>query len=216
MGLSASKLKPPGNKERQCLATRCELRLKVCCKQFSKEFSCLCDSSCVVIWIVRGMSSVRDALVSVCLSLLSACMFFVGTLATDVCCAEVLFKPSFLHAERSTKRTTEPDTLGASSRDLLTRISGWPSESVKVLHTIHVLSVIFVLFFGPCCTHKSRGTLGLHFPHFSCLFLHVFLSFYPPPLFLLPLFPFFPTFLPHLPFLHPVSPPFTPPPASYQ
>ena len=47
-------------------------------------------------------------------------MLFVGNLATAVCCAEVLFQPSFLvslnalpgvlHAERSTKRTTEPDT----------------------------------------------------------------------------------------------------------
>ena len=47
-------------------------------------------------------------------------MVFVGILATNVCCTEVLFQPSFLvslnalpgmlYAERCTVRTTEPDT----------------------------------------------------------------------------------------------------------
>ena len=57
---------------------------------------------------------------------LSDNMLFVGNLATAVCCAEVLFQPSFLvslnalpgvlHAERSTKRTTEPDTAQIKAR----------------------------------------------------------------------------------------------------
>ena len=68
---------------------------------------------------------------------LSDYMLFVGNLAIAVCCAEVLFQSSFvvslnallgvLYAERSTKRTTEPDTaqsLSAYSRDLLTPIPG--------------------------------------------------------------------------------------------
>ena len=47
-------------------------------------------------------------------------MCFVANLAIGVCCAEVLLRPSFivslsalpdvLHAERSRKRTSEPDT----------------------------------------------------------------------------------------------------------
>ena len=112
----------------------------------------------------------------------------------------MLFKPSFLHAERSTKCTTELDTLDASSRDLLTRISGWPSESVKVLHTIHVLSLSSL-----CCSlarvartspvvlwvYTSRIFLVSYFFIFFSIFL--FLSFYPL-LFFSPLF--FPLFLP--------------------
>ena len=53
-------------------------------------------------------------------------MLFVGNLATAVCCTEVLFQPSFLvslnallgvlRAERSTKRTTEPDTAQIKAR----------------------------------------------------------------------------------------------------
>ena len=58
---------------------------------------------------------------------LSANMLLLGKFATVVCCAEVLFQPSFfdvvstLHAEWSTERTTEPlHRLSAFSRDFAT------------------------------------------------------------------------------------------------
>ena len=57
---------------------------------------------------------------------LSACVLMLGEFATVVCCAEVLFQPSFLnvvstlHAEWSTERTTEPDT--AQTGRVLTRL----------------------------------------------------------------------------------------------
>ena len=47
---------------------------------------------------------------------LLATMLLLGKCVVAVCCAEVLFQPSFLpvvsvlHAEWSTERTTEPDT----------------------------------------------------------------------------------------------------------
>ena len=61
---------------------------------------------------------------------LSAFMLLLGKFAAVVCCAEVLFQPSFivslnalpgvLHAEWSTERTTEPDT--AQTERVLTRL----------------------------------------------------------------------------------------------
>ena len=57
---------------------------------------------------------------------LSANMLLLGKFATVVCCAEVLFHPSFFHvactlqAEWSTERTTEPDT--AQTERVLTRL----------------------------------------------------------------------------------------------
>ena len=61
---------------------------------------------------------------------LSANMLLLGNLATAVFCVDALFQPSFsvslnalpgvLHAEWSTKRTTEPDT--AQAERVLTRL----------------------------------------------------------------------------------------------
>ena len=72
---------------------------------------------------------------------LSAYMLLLGKCAVVVCCAEVLFQPSFLlvvcvlHAEWSTERTTEPDT--AQTERVLTRLVDTAS-----LHTIHVSSLL--------------------------------------------------------------------------
>ena len=51
---------------------------------------------------------------------LSAYMMLVGNFATAVCCAEVLFQPSFFHVSRSVPRNRTLHRLSASSRDLLT------------------------------------------------------------------------------------------------
>ena len=92
---------------------------------------------------------------------LSAYMLLVGNLATAVCCAEVLFQQSFfvslnalpgvLHAEWSTKRTTEPDT--AHTERALTRLFNTASldsrlhqSSKRVFHNIHVLSLFPPVF----------------------------------------------------------------------
>ena len=83
---------------------------------------------------------------------LSAYMLLLGKCAIVVCCAEVLFQPSFLpvvsvlRAEWNTERTTEPDT--AQTQHVLTRLVD-PASLDSRLHqvcisqanTIHVLSL---------------------------------------------------------------------------
>ena len=106
---------------------------------------------------------------------LSVFMLLLGNLATAVCCAKVLFQPNFLvsfnalpgvlHAEWSTKRTTEPDT--AQTERVLTRLVDTASldsrlhqSSKRVFHNIHVLSMLFL---ARVARTTLRGTLASHF-----------------------------------------------------
>ena len=73
--------------------------------------------------------------------------------------------PGVLHAEWSTKRTTEPDT--AQTERVLTRLVDTASldsrlhqSSRRVFHNIHVLSLSILCCPCPCCTHNSSWFLG--------------------------------------------------------
>ena len=90
---------------------------------------------------------------------LSAYILLLGKFATMVCCAKVLFQPSFLHvvstlhAEWSTDRTTKPDTAQTQTERVLTRLVDTASldsrlhqvcisQATRVfLHNIHVLTL---------------------------------------------------------------------------
>ena len=111
---------------------------------------------------------------------LSAYILLLGKFATMVCCAKVLFQPSFLHvvstlhAEWSTDRTTKPDTAQTQTERVLTRLVDTASldsrlhqvcisQATRVsLHNIHELTLFHPV---SCCTHNSSWFLGSHFAH---------------------------------------------------
>ena len=109
---------------------------------------------------------------------LSAYMLLLGNLAAAVCCAEVLFQSSFLvslsvlpgvlHAEWSTKRTTEPDT--AQTECVLTRLVDTASLDSRLRHSRKrvfarhpCIEPVLSCCLCQCCTHESSFLLSPHF-----------------------------------------------------
>ena len=97
----------------------------------------------------------------------SAHLLLLGKFATVVCCAEVLFQPSFflvfsvLHAEWSMERTTEPDT--AQTERKLTRLVGTASLDSR-LHQSSMYRVCYILCcLCPCEAGFSKSVEVKHF-----------------------------------------------------